>query len=155
MSHWDGVCLGGLFLCSEWRAAQPKGAADILLHQASPTSNCGDLIFSGHMLTVLLLSGCLFRYGQPIWRTSTRATNALRALCVLLCAAQALLILAARHHYTVDVVVALYTVPLLWSWWGHTFPDDLAPKDARIAAFVLGRDRERLITRSSRAFLSV
>ena len=68
---------------------------------------------------------------------------------------QALLILAARHHYTVDVVVALYTVPLLWSWWGHTFPDDLAPKDARIAAFVLGRDRERLITRSSRAFLSV
>lgn len=128
-------CLPG----SEWRAAQPKDVADILLHQASPTSNCGDLVFSGHMLTVLLLSGCVFRYGQPLWRTSARATNALRGVCVLLCAAQALLILAARHHYTVDVVVALYTVPLLWSWWGHTFPDDLAPNDARIAAYVLGR----------------
>ena len=56
---------------------------------------------------------------------------------------QAILILAARHHYSVDVVVALYTVPLLWSWWGHAFPHDLVPDDARIAAFVLGRDRER------------
>ena len=89
----------------------------------------------------------------------------MRALCVLLCSTQAILlhlalspslalalalapeqailILAARHHYSVDVVVALYTVPLLWSWWGHAFPHDLAPDDARIAAFVLGRDRER------------
>ena len=74
---------------------------------------------------------------------------------MLLCAVQALLILAARHHYTVDVVVALYTVPLLWSWWGHTFPTDLAPNDARVAAFVLGRDRERLISRATRSSLSV
>ena len=98
---------------------------------------------------------CFERYGQPIWRASARATNALCGLCVLLCAAQALLILAARHHYTVDVVVALYTVPLLWSWWGHTFPNDLAPNDARIAVFVLGRDRERLISRTTRGSLSL
>ena len=103
----------------------------------------------------ILLLFAFERYGQPIWRTSARATNALRGLCVLLCAVQALLILAARHHYTVDVVVALYTVPLLWSWWGHTFPDDLAPNDARIAAFVLGRDRERLISQATRGSLSV
>ena len=62
---------------------------------------------------------------------------------MLLCAAQCLLILAARHHYTVDVVVALYTVPLLWSWWSRTFPDDLAPNDARVATFVLRRGRGR------------
>ena len=65
------------------------------------------------------------------------------ALALALAPEQAILILAARHHYSVDVVVALYTVPLLWSWWGHAFPHDLAPDDARIAAFVLGRDRER------------
>ena len=93
------------------------------------------------------------RYTPPLHgldRTLTLAPTLTLTLCN-----QALLILAARHHYTVDVVVALYTVPLLWSWWGHTFPTDLAPNDARVAAFVLGRDRERLISRATRGSLSV
>jgi len=23
----------------------------------------------------------------------------------------------ARHHYTIDIVVALYTTPLIWNWY--------------------------------------
>ena len=35
----------------------------------------------------------------------------------------ALLIIIAQNHYTVDIIVALYTVPLLYFFIWHIFPD--------------------------------
>lgn len=36
-------------------------------------------------------------------------------------------IIAARHHYTVDVVVAWYVVPLVWNYYLHWQPDGPFP----------------------------
>jgi hypothetical protein len=36
-------------------------------------------------------------------------------------------VISARKHYTLDVVVAMYTVPLLWIAYDHKYPDKLPP----------------------------
>ena len=41
-----------------------------------------------------------------------------------------MLVVAARKHYTLDIVVAWYTVPLLWLAYDTCFPDRLPPEIA-------------------------
>lgn len=65
---------------------------------------CGDLIFSSHMIFTLVFVRTYQRYG------SKRFVKVLAWLLVIL---QSLLIIASRKHYTVDVVVAWYTVNLV------------------------------------------
>mmetsp|Transcript_2458 Transcript_2458/g.5631 ORF Transcript_2458/g.5631 Transcript_2458/m.5631 type:complete len:322 (-) Transcript_2458:234-1199(-) len=76
--------------------------------------NCGDLMFSGHMLLMLSLTMSLYHYGESAFWISPRRNRALLTIYLLLCVLQTVLILAARHHYTSDVVVAWYISPLLW-----------------------------------------
>ena len=51
-----------------------------------------------------------------IWHYSSkgRVDAAFRAIVALCLVAQCSGIIGARKHYTVDVVVALYVVPLVW-----------------------------------------
>ncbi|XP_057458795.1 phosphatidylinositol:ceramide inositolphosphotransferase 1-like [Lotus japonicus] len=65
---------------------------------------CGDLIFSSHMIFTLTFVRTYQKYG-------TR--RSLKQLGWLLAIIQSLLIIASRKHYTVDVVVAWYTVNLV------------------------------------------
>jgi hypothetical protein len=37
-------------------------------------------------------------------------------------------VISARKHYTLDVVVAMYTVPLLWIAYDHKYPDKIPPE---------------------------
>ena len=71
------------------------------------TKGCGDLIFSSH--TTFALVGCLAyaAFGN---------SRAVKAALWAAVAALSLLIVASRKHYTVDVVVAWYVVPLVWSF---------------------------------------
>lgn len=62
---------------------------------------CGDLIFSSHMIFTLVFVRTYQKYG------SKRSVKILAWLMVVM---QSLLIIASRKHYTVDVVVAWYTV---------------------------------------------
>ncbi|KAI0531512.1 hypothetical protein KFK09_001068 [Dendrobium nobile] len=62
---------------------------------------CGDLIFSSHMIFTLVFVRTYHKYG------SKRFVKMLAWVMVI---AQSLLIIASRKHYTVDVVVAWYTV---------------------------------------------
>lgn len=75
--------------------------------------NCGDLIFSGHMFQVT--SFCAITVGD----ISKLMPNEIIGRCVsfILIATvfiQPYFIIAARNHYSVDVVVSSYVAPLLW-----------------------------------------
>ncbi|XP_061356453.1 phosphatidylinositol:ceramide inositolphosphotransferase 1-like isoform X2 [Gastrolobium bilobum] len=65
---------------------------------------CGDLIFSSHMIFTLVFVLTYQRYGTRRW---------IKQLGFFLAVVQSLLIIASRKHYTVDVVVAWYTVNLV------------------------------------------
>jgi hypothetical protein len=70
---------------------------------------CGDLIFSSHVTFG-------WTFTLAIWHFSSRGRvdAAFRAIMASSLVAQCLGIIGARKHYTVDVVVALYVVPLVW-----------------------------------------
>jgi len=65
---------------------------------------CGDLIFSSHMIFTLVFVHTYQKYG------SNRCLKRIAWLIALLLSA---LIIASRKHYSVDVVVAWYTVSLV------------------------------------------
>jgi hypothetical protein len=69
------------------------------------THGCGDLIFSSH--TTFVLVGCLTftEYGE---------TLILKIIAWIGVAMMSMCIVASRKHYTVDVVVAWYVVPLVF-----------------------------------------
>lgn len=92
----------------------------ILVNVGRAAANgCGDLIFSSHTTFILVGTLTYSEYGSMrimkviVW---------LSALCL------SLLIIASRKHYTVDVLVAWYTVPLVfWTLhgrWTLQRPDD-------------------------------
>jgi len=114
----------------------------VFLHSASVETNCGDLMFSGHILLCALITCMTYRYAAASLGISQRAALGLTAVGVGLTLTQAVLILAARHHYTSDVVVALYVTPMLFYWWSYTVdPVDLQPDHERIAhAIVLRKE---------------
>ncbi|GER55855.1 phosphatidylinositol:ceramideinositolphosphotransferase [Striga asiatica] len=65
---------------------------------------CGDLIFSSHMIFSLVFVRTYHKYG-------TRSF--VKQIAWLIVIIQSLLIVASRKHYTVDVIVAWYTVNLV------------------------------------------
>ncbi|XP_062165986.1 phosphatidylinositol:ceramide inositolphosphotransferase 1 [Alnus glutinosa] len=65
---------------------------------------CGDLIFSSHMIFTLVFVRTYHKYGSRRF---------IKQLAWLLAVVQSFLIVASRKHYTVDVVVAWYTVNLV------------------------------------------
>ncbi|KAJ4969810.1 hypothetical protein NE237_002909 [Protea cynaroides] len=65
---------------------------------------CGDLIFSSHMIFSLVFVRAYQKYG-------TR--RCIKQLAWLIAVIQSLLIIASHKHYTVDIVIAWYTVNLV------------------------------------------
>ncbi|MES1922096.1 hypothetical protein MHBO_003612 [Bonamia ostreae] len=70
-------------------------------------TGCGDLIFSSHTLIVLNIALTVRHYSE-----SKAVKIFVWALVIMLVP----LIIAGRHHYTVDVVIASYVVPLVWNF---------------------------------------
>ncbi|MCO5572383.1 hypothetical protein L7F22_026136 [Adiantum nelumboides] len=66
---------------------------------------CGDLIFSSHMIFTLVFVRMYQKLGSKRW---------IKELAWILAVVLSLLIVASRKHYTVDVVVAWYTVNLVF-----------------------------------------
>ncbi len=75
--------------------------------------NCGDLIFSGHMFQVT--SYCAVIFGD-MSKLIPHKVLARIVMCIMLVpwCIQPYLIISARNHYTVDVVVSTYLAPLVW-----------------------------------------
>jgi hypothetical protein len=93
-----------------------RGAAGLLLVNVARQVNrgCGDLIFSSHMTFVMTMAFTYQRYGS--WASAKAAAWGV-------CALNAVIIVASRKHYSVDVVVALFTVPLVWEAVAARLPD--------------------------------
>ena len=87
---------------------------------ANPGNNCGDLMFSGHILGILTPTLMVHRFGPgAIVETGLLSQGLLSAwLCVLYACviAQGFIIVTLRNHYTADIVVSGYVCPLLWNW---------------------------------------
>lgn len=66
---------------------------------------CGDLMFSSHTIYTLTFILAMSKYWYNKYLT---------LYFVLVQATTAVLIVAARKHYTVDVFTALYVVPMIW-----------------------------------------
>ena len=79
---------------------------------ASVETNCGDEMFSGHVMLCVILVAAVREYAPRA--LGTRAGRALFAAAVVLLACEALSIIAARVHYTTDVVVAVYVTVMMW-----------------------------------------
>lgn len=75
--------------------------------------SCGDLIFSGHVLTTCILTLITQRYAAKILG-SGKLEVAVRGTAWLLFGALGPLIIAARNHYTVDVLAGYIITPLIW-----------------------------------------
>eukprot|EP00756_Hemistasia_phaeocysticola_P066913 Hpha_TRINITY_DN9586_c0_g1::TRINITY_DN9586_c0_g1_i2::g.115019::m.115019 len=103
--------------------------------------NCGDLIFSGHLLITVSMFVILISYGQVCWGITAKQHKILVGIMFIPALAQTCMILAARHHYSVDIVIAWYTTPLLWNFHNTVLMPgpDFEPDQEKIAKAVLGR----------------
>uniref|UniRef100_A0A6N2KTQ6 Sphingomyelin synthase-like domain-containing protein n=1 Tax=Salix viminalis TaxID=40686 RepID=A0A6N2KTQ6_SALVM len=88
------------------RLPHPQSLVEVLLMNfpRGMTHGCGDLIFSSHMIFTLVFVLTYQKYGSK---------RCIKQLGWLIAVVLSLLILASRKHYTVDVVVAWYTVNLV------------------------------------------
>ena len=75
----------------DWRANQPQSALSLLPNPGWPTKNCGDLIFSGHMLATTVSLCTIYKYAKPMCALSDGGFNALMALATMLALTQAAL----------------------------------------------------------------
>lgn len=108
--------------------------------QASMNSEhqCGDLIFSGHTMAVCHLLLVVDKY----WASWFFSGNAYRLMVVSffgLALGEAVLLVASRRHYTVDVLIALYFAPVHWFVCLHLWSDvgaeaSMSPGERRRAA---------------------
>ncbi|TYI99056.1 hypothetical protein E1A91_D01G260600v1 [Gossypium mustelinum] len=88
------------------RLPEPDGVLEVLVinFPQGVIYGCGDLIFSSHMIFTLVFVLTYQKYG-------TR--RCIKQFGWSIAIIQSLLIVASRKHYTVDVVVAWYTVNLV------------------------------------------
>lgn len=124
---------------------QPKTLSDIFLMfkvdgiglegnlSVSGTYNCGDLVFSGHMLMAISYAFTLLRYASAVFAIPHASMFFFRILVWTLVCVQGVTIIMARNHYTMDVVIASYVSPLLWHWYLTALePEDMKPLDAYV-----------------------
>jgi hypothetical protein len=76
---------------------------------------CGDLVFSSHFIFALVSLLTVQNYLR-----SARGLNWFMRCATLVLG---LVVLMSHKHYTLDVVVASYTVPLVWYWRLNAEPD--------------------------------
>ncbi|XP_027768309.1 phosphatidylinositol:ceramide inositolphosphotransferase 1-like isoform X4 [Solanum pennellii] len=103
---------------------------------------CGDLIFSSHMIFSLIFVRTYHKYG---------ARRFIKLCAWLAVIAQSFLIVASRKHYTVDVVVAWYTVNLV-----VFFVDKQLPElpDRTSAALILPLSKDSKAKEENHKFLN-
>ncbi|KAI5670026.1 hypothetical protein M9H77_19879 [Catharanthus roseus] len=114
------------------RLPRPDSALEVLLinFPRGVLYGCGDLIFSSHMIFSLVFVRTYQKYG------TRRFVKQFAWLTVVI---QSLLIVASRKHYSVDVVVAWYTVNLVVFFIDKTLPE-LPDRSAAALSLPLTKD---------------
>ncbi|CAH2058866.1 unnamed protein product [Thlaspi arvense] len=115
------------------RLPWPKSALEVL--QINPHGvmyGCGDLIFSSHMIFTLVFVLTYQKYGTKRF---------IKLFGWLIAFVQSLLIVASRKHYSVDVVVAWYTVNLVVFCLDKKLPE--LPDRTTVLLPVTSKDRSK------------
>ncbi len=151
--------LGSLARAGTFLSTSPPGSGDHCLADAHPERfkptlaecfykmadlyhNCGDLMFSGHMLLMICLMLCMNAYAEAAFWISRGQRLAVVCVALGLCVIESYLIIASRHHYTSDVVVAWYLSPLLWYYHSTALSvRDMKPDLEAIAREVLKKEQ--------------
>ena len=81
------------------------------------TYNCGDLTFSGHILMTMTYAFCCVRYVPNTCAMTAEVEHVFKIFVWCIVIVQCLFTIMARNHYTMDVIIALYLTPLLWSFY--------------------------------------
>eukprot|EP01018_Ginkgo_biloba_P039187 Gb_34019 [translate_table: standard] len=89
---------------------------------------CGDLIFSSHMIFTLVFVLTYQKYGTKRW---------IKQFAWFVAVMLSLLIIASRKHYTVDVVVAWYTVSLVVYFVDRQLSEELLERSISTVASLL------------------
>uniref|UniRef100_A0A0A9YDK9 Sphingomyelin synthase-related 1 n=1 Tax=Lygus hesperus TaxID=30085 RepID=A0A0A9YDK9_LYGHE len=76
--------------------------------------SCGDLIFSSHLIFVVTSGLVIIHYCR-----SAPLTIFIAVYIVVFC----ILVICAHKHYTVDMIICLYVLPLIWYLNRKFFPD--------------------------------
>lgn len=93
---------------------QPPTATEVFT-RLDAFFGCGDLVFSSHTIFVCCCALVWHKYGN--------LSRLQKVILWCLVGFFGCLVIAARKHYTLDIVVALYTVPLIWIAYDHLYPD--------------------------------
>jgi len=96
----------------------PRAFADFFF-RPDAFYGCGDLVFSSHTIFVLLCTLTYTKFADCVW-----TKRSMWLLVVIF----GILVVSARKHYSVDIIVAWYTVPLLWVAYERFFPEKI-PQD--------------------------
>ena len=91
----------------------PDNLYDISNPLLTVTNGCGDLVFSSHISMTLCLIGSAYVYG-PLLVPKKFFRSVFYLILLPGVILEAILIIAARKHYTVDVIVAIYTTPMVY-----------------------------------------
>eukprot|EP00793_Prasinoderma_coloniale_P007063 PRCOL_00006915-RA len=110
LSFFGTVLPGPNYHCREGSPSAtlppPHGLYDVLwIGGKTINQNCGDLIFSSHTIFLLVFLLNYQKYGR---------SAALKRVLWVTAAITGVFIIASRKHYTVDIVIAWYTVPLVY-----------------------------------------
>ena len=76
----------------------------------SGVMTCGDMIFSGHTM-MLVLCGCIWHSYYKFVKASINLVKCLIWICVV---TGSTMLIAVRLHYTVDVILAFYFTITIW-----------------------------------------
>ncbi|KAG5404451.1 hypothetical protein IGI04_010570 [Brassica rapa subsp. trilocularis] len=115
------------------RLPWPKSPLEILeINPHGVMYGCGDLIFSSHMIFTLVFVLTYHKYGTKRF---------IKLFGWLTAFVQSLLIIASRKHYTVDVVVAWYTVNLVVFYLDKKLPE--LPDRTTVLLPVVSKDRTK------------
>jgi hypothetical protein len=119
------------------RLPPPKSVFEVLLinFPRGVIYGCGDLIFSSHMIFTLVFVLTYQKYGTQRY---------MKQFAWLLAVIQSFLIVASHKHYTVDVVVAWYTVNLVVFFIDKKLPEmpDRSNGGASLLLPVTTKDRD-------------
>eukprot|EP01138_Halocafeteria_seosinensis_P010370 gb/GECG01010588.1/.p1 GENE.gb/GECG01010588.1/~~gb/GECG01010588.1/.p1 ORF type:complete len:338 (+),score=23.12 gb/GECG01010588.1/:1-1014(+) len=115
---------------------RPKQITDIFVdHKFNGPYNCGDLLFSGHMLIVTSTLCYIWYY---LTKLVSRRTALVTMGCCLMCALiQVTLIVLTRSHYSVDLTLGVTVGFCLWHTFSYVWcPEDRNPYAGRAGSFI-------------------
>lgn len=96
----------------EYWTRKPKSIAECFTQVNLSEPNCGDLLFSGHIFTLITVIHYVLKYTRTLLYYLPLVHKLATVFLYVMVLFECYMILRARNHYTVDLFVALYVTPL-------------------------------------------